>query len=81
MNMLHRKIHENDDFVVSNKTRSKTRNMENRQKIRRCGIVVLDNHLTTCRPMDVSRRAVSDRLREMEKIQKTGRWVPHELNG
>ena len=30
--------------------------------------------------LGVSQQAVSNRLREMGKIQKTGRWVPHELN-
>ena len=30
--------------------------------------------------MSVSQQAASNRLREMGKIQKTGRWVPHELN-
>ena len=28
----------------------------------------------------VTQQAVSNRLWEMRKIQKTGRWVPHELN-
>ena len=27
-----------------------------------------------------SQQAVSNRLREMGKIQKVGRWVPHKLN-
>jgi len=30
--------------------------------------------------LSISQQAVSNRLREMEKIQKVGRWVPHELN-
>ena len=30
--------------------------------------------------LDVSQRVVSDSLQEMGKTQKTGRWVPHELN-
>jgi len=30
--------------------------------------------------LSVSQQAVSNRLREMEKIQKVDRWVPHELN-
>ena len=30
--------------------------------------------------LSVSHQAVSNRLREMGKIQKVGRWVPHELN-
>ena len=30
--------------------------------------------------LGVSQQAVSDRLREMGKIQKSGGWVPHELN-
>nr|AAC16610.1 transposase [Drosophila simulans]AAC16611.1 transposase [Drosophila simulans]AAC16615.1 transposase [Drosophila simulans] len=30
--------------------------------------------------LEVSQQAVSNRLREMGKIQKVGRWVPHELN-
>ena len=30
--------------------------------------------------MGVSQQGVSNRLREMGKIQKTEKWVPHELN-
>ena len=30
--------------------------------------------------LSVSQQAVSNRLREMGKIQKVARWVPHELN-
>jgi len=30
--------------------------------------------------LSISQQAVSNRLREMEKSQKVGRWVPHELN-
>ena len=30
--------------------------------------------------LDVSQQAVSNRLRQMGKIQKIGRWAPHELN-
>ena len=30
--------------------------------------------------LDVSQQAVSNRVREMEKIQETDKWVPHELN-
>ena len=30
--------------------------------------------------LGVSQQAVFNRLREMGKIQNTGRWVPHELN-
>jgi len=30
--------------------------------------------------LSVSQQAVSNRLREMGKIQKVDRWVPHELN-
>jgi len=30
--------------------------------------------------LSVSQQAVSNPLREMGKIQKVGRWVPHELN-
>ena len=30
--------------------------------------------------LSVSQQAVSNRVREMGKIQKVGRWVPHELN-
>jgi len=30
--------------------------------------------------LSVSQQAVSNRLREMGKIQKVGRWMPHELN-
>lgn len=30
--------------------------------------------------LGVSQKAISDRLRAMGKIQKSGKWVPHELN-
>jgi len=30
--------------------------------------------------LSVSQQAISNCLREMGKIQKVGRWVPHELN-
>jgi len=30
--------------------------------------------------LSVSQQAVSNHLREMGKIQKVGRWMPHELN-
>jgi len=30
--------------------------------------------------LSISQQAVSNRLREMGKIQKVGRWVSHELN-
>jgi len=30
--------------------------------------------------LSVSQQAVSNRLQEMGKIQKVGRWMPHELN-
>jgi len=30
--------------------------------------------------LSVSQQAISNPLREMGKIQKVGRWVPHELN-
>ena len=30
--------------------------------------------------LNVTRQAISDRLRAMGKIQKVGKWVPHELN-
>jgi len=30
--------------------------------------------------LSVNQQAVSNRLREMGKIQKIGRWMPHELN-
>ena len=41
VNMLHRKIRANDGFGVSKvaTSRLQTRNTENRQKIRRCGII------------------------------------------
>ena len=30
--------------------------------------------------LNVSQKAVSIRLKSMGKIQKVGKWVPHELN-
>ena len=62
-----------------------TRNTEN-QKVRRRGMQALldeDDSQTQkqfAEQLSVSQQAVSNRLREMGKIQKVGRWVPHELN-
>ena len=59
--------------------------MENRQKIRRyeiASIVGQDDSQTQkslTEQMGISQQAVSNRLREMGKIQ-IGRWVPLELN-
>ena len=60
--------------------------MENRQKIEDVELQTLlgENDSQTqkqlAEQLDISQQVVYNRLREMGKIQKTGRWVPHELN-
>jgi len=39
-----------------------------------------DSQKQLAEQLSISQQAVSNRLREMGKIQKVGRWVPHELN-
>jgi len=86
--MLHRKKRVNDGFNVSKLEISmlQTRNTENRPKNEDVELQVLldeDDSQTQkqlAEQLSVSQQAVSNRLREMGKIQKVGRWVPHELN-
>ena len=71
---------------LRHKTRSKTRNTEYRHKIRRCRMAStvgrrwFSNTKTTRRAIGLCQQVVSNRLREMRNVQKTGSWVPHELN-
>ena len=76
VNMLHRKIRVSDEGQGTWKTA---------KKIRKCGITLLDkNHSQTQKQLveqlSVTQQAIYNRLREMGKIQKTGRWVPREFN-
>ena len=91
VNMLHRKIHVDDGFCISKvvtSTQGKKEDKEhgNRQKFEDVELQALldeDNsqtHKQLAEQLGVSQRIVSDRLREMGKIQKSGRWVPHESN-
>jgi len=78
---------ENDGFSVSKLEISmlQTRNMENRPKstktwnCKHCWMKMIHKHKNNSQ-LSVSQQAVSNHLREMGKIQKVGRWVPHELN-
>ena len=58
--------------------------MKNGQKIEYVELQALldedDSRTQTQLAERVSQQAASDRSREMGKIQKTGRWVLHELN-
>ena len=70
---------------LRHKTRRKTRNTENRQKIEDLELQALfdeDDSQTRkqlVEQLGVSQQAVSNLPREMGKIQKSCRWVPHEL--
>ena len=53
------------------------------QKVRSVELLNEDDSQTQkqlAEQLSVSQQAISNRLREMRKIQKVGRWVPHELN-
>ena len=88
VNMLHRKIRLNEDFGVlkAMTSRFQTRNIENRQKYEDVQLQALsdEDDSQTQKQLDeqsgVRQQTVFNRLREMGKIQKSGRWVPHELN-
>ena len=68
--------------------RSKTRrNMEKRLKnskariFKHCRTKMIRKHKNNSPSIwPLCQRAVSDRLQEVGKIQKNGRWVPHEFN-
>ena len=70
-----------DNFDLSDKKR------ENRpRKVEDCQLqALLDKDNTQSQKMlaeqlGVSEAAISMRLHAMGKVQKTGKWVPHELN-
>ena len=69
---------------LRHKTERKTRNMENRQKIEEVELQALidedDSQKQLVDQLGISQQAVSNRLQEMGKIQKTHRRVLHELN-
>ena len=44
-------------------------------------VKILHRKIKLVEQLGVREQAVSDRLREMGKIQKSDRWVPRELNG
>jgi len=88
VNTLHRKKRMNDGFSVSKLEISmlQTRNTENRpKKYENVELqALLDEDSQTqkqlAEQLSVNQQVVSNLLREMEKIQKVGRWMPHELN-
>jgi len=90
VNMLHRKKHVNDGFNVSKLEISmlQTRNTENRPKkyedVELQALLDENDSQTQkqllAEQLSVSQQAASNRLREMGKIQKVGRWMPQELN-
>ena len=71
----------NGDFSVEDKERSgRPKTFED---VELQAILDEDNTLSQniiAEKLNVSRKAVSDRLHAMGKIQKSGKWVPHELN-
>ena len=90
VNMLHRKIRVNDGFGVLKVVTSMLQDKEHGKPSKRYEDVELqalldeDDSQTQkqlAEQLSVSQQAVSNRLREMGKIQKTGKWVPHELDG
>ena len=87
--MLHRKVRVNDGFGVSKVVTSMLVDKEHEKPPKRYKDVELqalldeDDSQTQkelAEQLGVSRQAVSNRLREMGKIHKTGIWVPHKLN-
>ena len=87
VNMLHHKKRVNDGFSVSKLDISmlQTRNTENcPKKYEDVELQALldedDSQKQLAEQLSVSQQVVSNRLQEMGKIQKIGRWVPHELN-
>ena len=94
VHMLHRKIRVNDGCgvskaVTSTQDKKKDEERGKPQKNRRCGIasegVELDEddsqtQKQLAEQLGVSQRAVYNQQRKMGKIQKSCKWVPHELN-
>jgi len=76
----------NDGFSVSKLEISmlQTRNTENQKVDVKLQALLDENDSQTqkqlAEQLSVSQQAVFNRLREMGKIQRVGRWVPHELN-
>ena len=87
VNMLHRKKHVNDgfkigDFDVADKEHGKS-TPKKYEDVELQALLDEDDSQTQkqlAEQLSVSQQAVSNRLREIGKIQKVGRWVPHELN-
>ena len=89
VNMLHRKKRVNDDFSVSKLEISMLqtiRNTENRPKstktwnCKHCWMKMIHKHKNNSQSNWALVNKLFHRLQEMGKIQKVGRWVPHELN-
>jgi len=89
VNMLHRKIRVNNGFGVSKVVIIDVADKEHGKPPKRYEDVELQalldkDDLQTqkqlAEQLNVSQQAVSNRLREMGKIQKVGKRVPHELN-
>ena len=91
-NVLHRKLRVNDDFDVlkcMTSTKGKEEDKERAKTAKNFEDVgleaLLDENYSQilkqlAEQLGVSQQAVYDQLRGMGKIQKTDRWVPHELN-
>jgi len=85
MNMLHRKKRVNGfkigDFDIADKEHGKP--PKKYEDVELQALLDEDDSQTQkqfAEQLSVSQQAVSNRLREIGKIQKIGRWVPHELN-
>ena len=93
VNMLDREIRVNDSFSVSkvvSSTQDKKKDKEPGKLPKKFGDVESQalsgegdsqTQKQLGEQLGVGQQTVSNRLQEMEKIQKTRRWVPHESNG
>ena len=69
------------NIEVADKERGKPPKNSKMWNCKRCWMKMIRKHKHNfAEQLGVSQQTVSNRLREMGKIQKTGRWVPHELN-
>ena len=86
VNLLHHKNRVNDGFSVSKLEISMLQTSEPSKKYEDVELQALLNEDDSqtqkqlAEQLSVSQQAVSNRLREMGKIQKVDRWVLHKLN-
>ena len=81
VNVLHRKIHPNVGLGISKVvTKDKKKKFEDVELQALSDEYDSQTQKQLTEQLDVSQQVLSNRPREMGKIQKTGRWVPHESN-